>query len=88
MASNSGGYEPWPMSPNDKRDESPLDLNLTQLGKHEEPVWKITHLWLKFEHITKLWHRRLGANACSLVLVLEVELVIDGEPNILYEGVY
>jgi hypothetical protein len=30
----------------------------------------------------------LDANARSLVLVLEVKLVIDGEPKILYEGIY
>ncbi len=76
------------MSPNDERHKSPLDLNWTQLAKREEPVRKRTHLQLKFEHITRLWHRRLSANARSLVLVLEVELVIDGEPKILYEGVY
>ncbi len=51
------------------------------------------HLQLKFERITKPWHQRLGANApnlvlTSLVLVLEVKLVIDGELEILYEGVY
>jgi hypothetical protein len=35
-----------------------------------------------------LTNRRLGANARSLVLVLEVEPIINGDPNILYEGIY
>jgi hypothetical protein len=30
----------------------------------------------------------LGANAPSLILILEVKLVVDGELEILYEGVY
>ncbi len=46
------------------------------------------HLQLKFECITKPWHQRLGANAPSLILILEVKLVVDGELEILYEGVY
>ncbi len=32
--------------------------------------------------ITRPWYRRLHVNACSIVLVLKVDLVIDGEPNI------
>jgi type II secretory pathway component PulJ len=88
MANNFKGCEPQPMSLNDERLESPFDLNLTQLAKHEKSIWKKMHLWLKFEHITRLWHQRLGVNACSLVLVLKVELVVDGEPKILYEGFY
>ncbi len=30
----------------------------------------------------------MGANACSLVLMLEVELTIINEPKIMYEGVF
>ncbi len=45
------------------------------------------HLQLKFQRITKPWHLRLGANAHSLVLVLEVKPIIDGKPKILYEGI-
>jgi hypothetical protein len=30
----------------------------------------------------------LGANACSLVLVLEAELVENGKPKILYASAY
>jgi hypothetical protein len=33
-------------------------------------------------------YQTAGANAHSLVLVLKVKLVVDGELKILYEGVY
>ncbi len=47
-------------------------------------------LWAKSITITiiKLWHQRLGGNPCSLVLVLEVEPIVDGNLEILYEGMY
>ncbi len=73
---------------NDKGYELPLDLNLTQLVEHEKLVRRRIHLRIEFEHITRLWHWRLGVSTCSFVLVSEVEFVIDGEPKILYEGVY
>ncbi len=38
MASNSKRCELQPMPPNDEGHETPLDLNLTQLAKHEELV--------------------------------------------------
>jgi hypothetical protein len=68
--------------PNDEGHESPLDWNLTQLVKHEELFKRRMHPQLKFECITRSWHRRLGANARSLVLVLEVEPAINGELKI------
>jgi hypothetical protein len=57
------------------------------MAKHEELIKSIMHPQLECECITKPWHQRLGANACSLVLVLVVKLVIDGKPKILYEGI-
>jgi hypothetical protein len=35
-----------------------------------------------------LTNRRLGVNARSLLLVLKIELIINGDPKILYEGIY
>ncbi len=46
------------------------------------------HLQLEFEHITRPWHWRLGANAHSLILVLKIKPTMDGKPEILYEGIY
>jgi hypothetical protein len=63
-------------------------LNFTQLAKHKKLVKRRTHPRLEFECITISWHWKLGANARSFVLVLEVEHVVDGKPKILYEGVY
>jgi hypothetical protein len=87
MANNSKGLN-WPMPPNDEGHESPLDLNLTQLAKQEEPFRRRMRPWLEFECITRSWHLRLGANARYLVLVLEVEPAINGELKIFYESIY
>jgi hypothetical protein len=78
----------WLVVPNNEGHELFLDLNLTQLAKHKEPVRRRMCPWLEFEHITRLWHWRLGANARFLVLVLEVEPAINGELKIFYEGIY
>jgi hypothetical protein len=61
---------------------------LTQLAKYEESIGKKTRPHLEFECITKMWHRRLGANARSIMLVLEVKFAINDEPKILYESTY
>jgi hypothetical protein len=45
-------------------------------------------LQLEFEHITRPWHWRLGANAHSLILVLKIKPNMDGKPKILYEAIY
>jgi hypothetical protein len=52
----SDGCELQPTPPNDEGHEMPLDLNLTQLAKHEKLVGRKMHPQLKFEHITKPWH--------------------------------
>jgi hypothetical protein len=57
-------------------------LDLTQLAEHKELVERKIYPQLKFDHISKPWHRRLGANERSIVLVPKVDLAIDGEPNI------
>jgi hypothetical protein len=88
MASNFKGHEPRSTPPNDERHESYPNLNLTQLVKHEESVGRKMHLQLEFEHITRPWHWRLGANAHSLILVLKIKPTMDGKPEILYEGIY
>jgi hypothetical protein len=62
--------------------ELPPNLDLTQLAEHKELVKRRIYLQLKFEHITKPWHLRLGANGRSVVLVPKVDLAIDGEPKI------
>jgi hypothetical protein len=46
------------------------------------------HFQLEFEHITKPWCWRLGANAHSFLLVLQIKPTVDGEPKILYESIY
>ncbi len=57
----------------------------------------IWHNWLSMKNrqkknvlSTRIWvhHQTMGANAHSLVLVLEIKLVVDGELEILYESVY
>jgi hypothetical protein len=88
MASNFEGHEPRSTPPNDERHESSTNLNLTQLAKHEESVGRKMRLQLEFEHITKSWHWRLGANAHFLILVLKIKPIVDGKPKILYEGIY
>jgi hypothetical protein len=80
MASNSGKCEPQPMPPNDEGHESSPNLNLMQLAEHKKSIGRKMHPWLEFDHITEPWHWRLGANAHSFVLVLEIKLVIVGEP--------
>jgi hypothetical protein len=80
MASNFKRHEPRSAPPNDERHESSPNLNLTQLAKHEESVGRKMRLQLEIEHITRPWHWRLGANAYSLILVLEIKPTVDGKP--------
>jgi hypothetical protein len=70
MVTNFEGHEPQPMPLNHEGHESLLDLNLAQLAKHKKLIGRKMHSQLEFEHITRPWHRRLGVNARSFVLVL------------------
>jgi hypothetical protein len=56
MVSNFKGHAPRPMPLNDERHESPLDLNVALLVKHEKLVERKLHHSLEFEPIIKPWH--------------------------------
>jgi hypothetical protein len=88
MASNFTGHELQFAPPNDERHELSPNLNLTRFAENEKPIGRRMRLQLEFEHITKPWHWRLGANAHSLILVLKIRPNMDGKPKILYEAIY
>jgi hypothetical protein len=67
--------------------ESSLDLTLMQHPRDEEP--KSQKVCVRFEiNPPQAWYYRISLNFPTLVILLQIDLVSNGEPETVYEGCY
>jgi hypothetical protein len=67
--------------------ESSLNLTLTQHPRDEEPEPREVRARLEVEPL-RAWYYRISPNSRTLVILLQVDLASDDEPETVCEGCY
>jgi hypothetical protein len=81
-------YGPQVTQVNEKPPQEPsLDLMLMQHPHDENPELQEVPPCLEVEPV-QAWYYHISLNSCTLVILLQVNLVSNDEPKTFYEGFY